>query len=79
MDAVPNAAEVTSKGEPLGDVLARECPAYATGTLVLKDEGGHVVGYGRVKRTGEFAVEVTVSSSPAGVAFLRPPPRPEGA
>jgi hypothetical protein len=65
--------------EGLGEVLARDCPDYATGTLVLRDEGGHLVGYGRLRRTGETTVEVTTSSGP--LASLSPPsqPQPSGA
>lgn len=63
---------------PLTNVLAETCPNYATGTMLFRDEGGHIVGYGKLKRTGEFAVEVTASSSPEGVSLLSPSPQVAG-
>lgn len=44
------------------DLLA-ECPAMATGTLVLRDEAGEIVACGHLKRTGETSVKLTVSAS----------------
>jgi hypothetical protein len=54
----------------LPQLLATECPEFATATMLLRDRAGRVVGYGEVWRT-ETGVEVRVSSAPEGVRFLR--------
>lgn len=57
----------------LGKVLTEKCPKWATGTLLLRDEKGNLVGYGFVRRTEEGA-DVQVSASPSGVRFLSSSP-----
>lgn len=42
-----------------------ECPTWATGTVVLRDEGGEIVACALLKRTGEASAAVTVSASSA--------------
>jgi hypothetical protein len=59
----------------LREILAAECPAWATGTLILTDPEGVPVGYGFLSRTGQL---LTVSASPQGVAALSQVPPAEG-
>jgi hypothetical protein len=56
--------------QELATTLTRECPTWAAGTIVLKDQGDQIVGYGYLERKGEESAEVTIASSPEGVRFL---------
>ena len=58
----------------LAEALASECPAWSTGTILLRDEMGGIAGYGHIKRTGEKTAEITVSAAPQGASLLLPPP-----
>jgi hypothetical protein len=42
-----------------------ECPTWATGTVVLRDERGAVVGCATLKRTGEASAAVTAYAASA--------------
>ncbi len=63
------------RDENVATEFARKCPTYATGTVLLKDEAGHIVGYARVKRVGEGAMEVTFSSSPETLSLSQARPQ----
>lgn len=66
-------------GEELAEDLGKKCPSWASGTLLLRDEAGGIVGYGWLRRTGEESAEVRVTSSPSGVALFSASPPPEDA
>ena len=51
-------------------ILSDEIPAWASATILVRDEAGHLVGYGRLTRTGETAAEIRISSDPEGVHLL---------
>jgi hypothetical protein len=60
-----------------GELLARQCPDYTQGTIVLTDDDGNVTGYGRLRRDGD-GVAVTVAPPPRGVSLLTPLPPSSG-
>lgn len=43
---------------------------WTTGTVLLRDECGTLVGYGSIRRVGEDAAMIGITSSPSGVALL---------
>jgi hypothetical protein len=45
--------------------LANECPAWASGTVVLRDESGEIVGGATLTRTGEASLAVTTYAASA--------------
>lgn len=56
-------------------LASRECPSWATGTVLLKDKRGRIAGYGFLERDGT----VTFSASPEAVALLSSSPPEAGA
>ena len=52
----------------VGDKLDQTCPTWGYSTLVVHDEGGHIVGYGKLIRN---ALEpILIDAAPDGVALL---------
>ena len=60
-------AVTSTRSEPMDAQVIRlvvaECPPWATGTIVLRNEAGELVGSGYLKRTGEATAEVTFFAS----------------
>ena len=53
--------------------MAAECPAWATATVLLRDERGVIAGYGWIERGGAVVVRAEGAKLLGGTEFPYPP------
>jgi hypothetical protein len=61
----------TSHATVAAGIIARECPAWESATIIFKDGKGKLIGYGRLERLPDGKAELHVGADANGVKLLR--------